>query len=54
MYMSCKVMFVYSCVFVCLFFFVAQIRGLQIEEAIKQMTFSPKRPAEIIKQVGIT
>nr|XP_058968701.1 large ribosomal subunit protein uL22m-like [Pocillopora verrucosa] len=28
-----------------------QIRGLQIEEAIKQMTFSPKRPAEIIKQV---
>ena len=52
MYMSCKVMFVYSCVFVVFFF--AQIRGLQIEEAIKQMTFSPKRPAEIIKQVGIT
>lgn len=51
--MSCKVMFFSSCVFVCLFFF-AQIRGLQIEEAIKQMTFSPKRPAEIIKQVGIT
>ena len=51
--MSCKVMFVYSCVFVCFLFF-AQIRGLQIEEAIKQITFSPKRPAEIIKQVGIT
>ncbi|XP_078371805.1 large ribosomal subunit protein uL22m-like [Oculina patagonica] len=28
-----------------------QIRGLQIDEAIKQMTFSPKRAAGIIKQV---
>jgi len=28
-----------------------QIRGLQIDEAIKQMTFSTKRAAGIIKQV---
>lgn len=35
----------------CLSFFLFQIRGLQIDEAIKQMTFSTKRAAGIIKQV---
>jgi len=33
------------------FFFLFQIRGLQIDEAIKQMMFSTKRAAGIIKQV---
>jgi len=30
----------------------AQIRGLPVEEAIKQMTFSPKRASSFIKKVS--